>query len=94
MSMSKADVFRKNAEQARAKAWSPAARKKRALTLARKKAAEQATAVGEEEITGLVDVFPVTAKQVMSSTRKVPTKRETMAIQLLEMALAILKGEA
>jgi hypothetical protein len=86
-------------------AWSPEARRKRELTIARKKAAKESTEVTSEDLTAIANAFPKQPRKQYKRRNKnaeawasasgiTPAGREKMAIQLLEMALNILKGNA
>lgn len=82
----------KSLEKGRKNAWSPAARRKRALTMQRKRAEKEAVEGGEltaEQLAAAVAVPPPAKRG--RKPKVLATGNNAVAIQLIEMALTLLK---
>jgi len=83
-----------NAAKARKSAWSPAARRKRKLTMQRKQAEREAAEGAELSADELAAAVAVPTAKRGRKLKVVATGSNTVAIQLLEMALKLLKEDS
>jgi hypothetical protein len=83
-------MTKERAAKARKSAWSPEARRKRELTMQRKRAAKEGTEVTGDELNAMAEAMaPIPAKR--GRKPKIVTGTNPVAIQLLEMAIKLLK---